>query len=47
MSVRPIPKGYHTVTPYLIVPGVAGVVAFLREAFGAELASPMASRRAG
>ncbi|MGE3821407.1 MAG: VOC family protein [Isosphaeraceae bacterium] len=47
MSVSPVPAGYHTVTPYLVVPGVAGVVRFLIEAFGAELASPMATRPDG
>lgn len=27
---------YHTVTPYLIVPGVSAVIAFAERAFGAE-----------
>jgi PhnB protein len=36
MSVRPIPEGYHSITPYLTVPGVARLLDFLREAFGAE-----------
>lgn len=36
MAVRPIPEGYHTVTPYLIVEDAEGVISFLREAFGAE-----------
>lgn len=31
-----IPEGFHTVTPYLVVPGVARLIHFLREAFGAE-----------
>lgn len=31
-----IPEGFHTVTPYLVVPGVARLLDFLREAFGAE-----------
>ncbi|HEX8695237.1 MAG TPA: VOC family protein [Longimicrobium sp.] len=31
-----IPEGFHTVTPYLVVPGVARLIDFLREAFGAE-----------
>lgn len=47
MSVNPVPHGYHAVTPYLVVPGVAKVVAFLKEAFGAELVSPMAMRPDG
>jgi PhnB protein len=36
MSVKPIPDGYHTVTPYLVVPGVARLIDFLKEAFDAE-----------
>ncbi len=36
MSVKPIPDGYHTVTPYLVVDGAAGLIDFLKEAFGAE-----------
>lgn len=31
-----IPEGFHTVTPYLVVPGVARLIDFLRDAFGAE-----------
>jgi PhnB protein len=36
MATNPIPEGYHTVTPYLIVDDADAVIAFLREAFGAE-----------
>ncbi len=36
MAVDPIPEGYRTVTPYLPVPGVAGVIEFLKKAFDAE-----------
>lgn len=32
-----IPEGYATVTPYLIVSDVVGLVEFLRAAFGAEV----------
>ena len=35
MSVKPIPEGYHTVTPYLVVPGIARLIDFLKQAFGA------------
>lgn len=35
-SKKVIPDGFHTVTPYLVVPGVARLLDFLREAFGAE-----------
>lgn len=36
MAVKPIPDGYHTVTPYLIVGDVAGLIDFLQQAFDAE-----------
>ena len=36
MAVKPIPDGYHTVTPYLIVPGAAELIEFTKRAFGAE-----------
>jgi PhnB protein len=35
MSVKPIPDGYHTVTPYLIVKGAANAIEFYKKAFGA------------
>lgn len=34
-QVRPIPEGYHSVTPHLTVPGVAKLIDFLKQAFGA------------
>lgn len=33
--VQPIPDGYHSVTPYLIVKGAAGAIDFYKAAFGA------------
>src|ERR1017187_5414557 len=36
-SAKPIPDGYHTVTPYLTVPGLAKTIEFLKQAFGAEV----------
>ncbi|HSB15690.1 MAG TPA: VOC family protein [Bryobacteraceae bacterium] len=36
MPVKPIPEGYHTVTPYLVVPGAGRLIEFLKEAFKAE-----------
>ena len=36
MAVQPKPEGYHTVTPYLIVPGAADLIAFMQQAFGAQ-----------
>jgi PhnB protein len=35
MAVKPIPDRYHSVTPYLIAPGTARLIAFLEQAFGA------------
>ena len=36
MPVNPIPDGYHSVTPYLIVKGAADAIEFYKKAFGAE-----------
>ncbi len=36
MSVKPIPEGYHTVTPSLIVKDAAKLIDFLRDAFDAK-----------
>jgi PhnB protein len=36
MTAKPIPDGYHTVTPYLIVKGAAQLIDFLKAAFGAQ-----------
>jgi len=35
MAVDPVPTGYHSVTPYLIVDNAAAAIDFYREAFGA------------
>ena len=35
MAVKAIPDGYHSITPYLMVDGAAGAIAFYKEAFGA------------
>ncbi len=35
MAVRPIPAGYHSVTPYLVGRDVARLIVFLGAAFGA------------
>jgi PhnB protein len=37
MPAKPIPEGYHAVTPYLTVKGAAKVIDFLKKAFGAKL----------
>jgi PhnB protein len=36
MTANPIPDGYHSVTPYLIIDGAADALAFYERAFGAE-----------
>lgn len=35
MTVKPVPDGYRTVTPYLTVQGVATLIEFLKQAFEA------------
>jgi len=35
-KVLPIPKGYHTVTPYLVVRNASDAIAFYKRAFGAK-----------
>jgi len=35
MPVKPIPEGYHSVTPYLIVRGGVDAIEFYKKAFGA------------
>jgi PhnB protein len=35
-AVKPIPEGYHSVTPYLIFNGAGEAIAFYKEALGAE-----------
>ncbi|GLH72090.1 glyoxalase [Geothrix limicola] len=37
--VQPVPEGYHTVTPYLVVGDGEGLLAFLQAAFGAVVVS--------
>jgi len=42
MAVKPIPEGYHTVTPYLVVQGAANLIDFLKHAFDAKEIERMA-----
>jgi PhnB protein len=35
-EVNPIPEGYHSVTPYLILSGAGDAIAFYKRALGAE-----------
>ena len=46
MSVKPIPEGYRSITPYLVVQGAEAAIDFYRRAFGAEeiLRMPMGDR---
>jgi PhnB protein len=34
--VKPIPEGYHSVTPYLCIKGAAAAIEFYKKAFGAK-----------
>ena len=43
MAVKPIPQGYHTVTPYLIVKDAARAIDFYKKAFGATEVMRMAA----
>jgi uncharacterized glyoxalase superfamily protein PhnB len=36
MAVKPIPDGYHSITPYLVVNEAARIIEFAKEAFGAR-----------
>jgi uncharacterized glyoxalase superfamily protein PhnB len=47
MAAKPIPDGFHTVTPYLTVRGAGKVIDFLKRAFGAELSNEPIKRPDG
>ncbi|HEX3251366.1 MAG TPA: VOC family protein [Pyrinomonadaceae bacterium] len=34
-DVKPIPEGYHTLTPYLVIDGAAQAIEYYKKAFGA------------
>jgi PhnB protein len=36
MAVKPVPEGYHTVTPYLAVEDAAEAIEYYKKAFGAK-----------
>jgi PhnB protein len=36
MTTKPIPDGFHTITPHIIVQGAAEAIEFYKKAFGAE-----------
>lgn len=41
-NIKPIPEGYHSVTPYLIIRGAAKAIEFYKRAFGAREITRMA-----
>ena len=49
MAVKPVPEGYHTATPYLIVSGGVQAMEFYKKAFGAIelMRMPMPDGRLG
>src|SRR6185312_1054078 len=34
-KVKPIPDGYHSITPYLVIKGAAAAIDFYKKVFGA------------
>mgnify|MGYP001465435475 CR=1 FL=1 len=42
MSVKPIPEGYHTLTPFLTVRDAARAIEFYKQAFGAAVRGDVA-----
>jgi PhnB protein len=48
-NVKPIPEGYHSVTPYLIIDGAAKAIEFYKKVFRAteKLRMPMPDGRIG
>jgi len=36
-AVTPIPEGFHTVTPHLVIKGAAAAIDFYKRAFGAQV----------
>ncbi|MFN7947505.1 MAG: VOC family protein [Blastocatellia bacterium] len=47
MAVKPIPDGYHTVTPHLTVQGAPALIEFLKQAFDAQVIHCMTSPDGG
>jgi PhnB protein len=46
-KVKPVPEGYHTLTPYLYCKGAANAIEFYKAAFGATELFRMASPTGG
>jgi PhnB protein len=49
MPVKPVPDGYHTVTPVLVVEGAAGLIEFMQKVFDGKerMRMPMPDGRIG
>ncbi len=47
MSVKPIPEGYHSITPYLMVPPGSKIIEFLVAVFGAKVLRVMENPAGG
>jgi PhnB protein len=47
MAAKPVPDGYHTVTPYLTVRDAPKVIEFLQQAFGAKISHEPVKRPDG
>jgi len=47
MAAKPIPDGYHSVTPYLIIQGATQAIEFYKKAFGAKELFRMATPDGG
>ena len=47
MAVKAIPDGFHSVTPYLVVPGVAQLLDFLKQTFETHEVHPPMTRSDG
>jgi PhnB protein len=37
MAVKPIPSGYHVITPYLVIKGASNAIDFYKKVFGAQV----------
>ena len=44
MAAKPVPDGYHTVTPYLAVDDAAAAIEYYKRAFGAKERERMDAR---
>ena len=44
-DVKPIPEGYHSLTPYLVIDGAAEAMEYYKKAFGAVELFRMEHRR--